>query len=374
MIFLECLRANWLTTIIGFLLLIAGTTILVWNEGRAVNKILALDEALNDAITVRADEQYERFYEEKLIHLNGPITTGEPLTESDYNIMVQAVKLKRRVQMYQWVEETVDRNFGETVSTIDADERTYYYSREWRDQLIDSRSFYIRNAHENPKSFPIESKVQIAGKVHIGQYLLGAELKNRFQKFVEVTADTRPDDPQIKLHSGIYYHCNDIWNPEVGDVRIQFYYAGLEGSSYTVIGKLENGKIVPYETTFGRKILLIFNGELDLDEAIKIEHKTQRNITWGFRFFGWALLFFSATCSAAIMRHLVNENRFLLALVPDPTFPVSTNICVSFSLALVITSIAWIFHRPWLGGGLLFAAVSPFLYCARSFLHYQRLD
>lgn len=66
-----------------------------------------MDEALNDAATVSGERPYDKTYEGSLVHLSGPIVTGEPLTEPDYNIQVQAVKLKRRVQMYQWVEEYV---------------------------------------------------------------------------------------------------------------------------------------------------------------------------------------------------------------------------------------------------------------------------
>uniref|UniRef100_A0A182P8V7 Transmembrane protein 43 homolog n=1 Tax=Anopheles epiroticus TaxID=199890 RepID=A0A182P8V7_9DIPT len=371
----EAIKSRWVTTLFGTVLLLAGSVVLIWNEGRTIRILLSLEEALNDAVTVSADAPYEKQYEGRLIHLNGALSTGEPLTEPDYNIQVQAVKLKRRVQMYQWVEESVETRFGESVATVETEERTYFYSREWRDQLVDSRSFYIRSGHHNPTSFPIDSTVHVSEHVHVGPYELGAVAKDRFRTFQEVTSDTRPEDPSVRMHSGLYYHCNDIWNPEIGDIRIQFAYAGLEGSYVTVVGKLEGGKIVPYESTHFRKVLLLEPGEHSLSEIFRFEHQQQRMTTWGIRFIGWALLFFATICTATIMQHLAREHRLLRMFLPDTNSTLSTNVMMSFSLALVIVSIAWIVHRPWLGGGLLFAAMSPLLYCARGIMgSYQRMD
>lgn len=113
---------------------------------------------------------------------------------------------------------------------MQTEDRTYYYTTDWKDRLIDSTGFYIRSGHHNPTKFAIESRIQIADHVNIGYYELGDAVKSRVTDFIELTSDSRPDDASVKLHSGLYYHCNDIWNPEVGDLRVQFSFAGLEGT------------------------------------------------------------------------------------------------------------------------------------------------
>lgn len=76
-------------------------------KGRAVNNAMSLDEAMSNVYIANAKEPIDSSLEGRLIHITGKLTTGEPLTEPDYGIQVLAVKLKRRVQMYQWIEEEV---------------------------------------------------------------------------------------------------------------------------------------------------------------------------------------------------------------------------------------------------------------------------
>lgn len=58
-----------------------------------------------ESIDVHTKDEAER-YEGRVVHIIGPLRILEPISEPDYNIHVQAVKLRKRVQMYQWIEET----------------------------------------------------------------------------------------------------------------------------------------------------------------------------------------------------------------------------------------------------------------------------
>lgn len=87
---------------------------------------------------------------------------------------------------------------------------------------MDSDHFYIRTGHQNPKEMPIKSQVQIADEVKIGVFTLGTELKKKFSDFVEITSDERPERKDIKMHSGLYYHSADLWNPQVRSLQEMF--------------------------------------------------------------------------------------------------------------------------------------------------------
>lgn len=123
-----------------------------------------------------------------------------------------------------------ETTYGQSADIIDTESKTYYYTMDWRDRIVDSSLFHMRMGHENPKVFPIKNRVQIATHVNIGNFEMGADAKSDIKNFIEITSDTRPDDPSIKLHSGLYYHCNDVFNPEIGDIRLQFLTAGVEGN------------------------------------------------------------------------------------------------------------------------------------------------
>lgn len=124
-------RESWLTAIIGSIMFATGMCLLFWNEvfeqyllqsyclivdnftyvfsvrpfqGRAVKVAHSLNEALHNVVVLPNSMAPSPEYDGRLVHLSGPLQVSEPLTEPDYGIVMSSVKLKRRVQMYQWVE------------------------------------------------------------------------------------------------------------------------------------------------------------------------------------------------------------------------------------------------------------------------------
>lgn len=345
-------RHSWPAVVFGCIGLLSGTVLIVWNEARAVMTTKSLEESISAVTKIFPDETVDSATIGKLIYTTGPITVQEPLTEMEYGISVQAVKLKRRVQMYQWIEEE-----SQIVNANgDISDTSYYYYTDWKDKLIDSSSFEMSVGHWNPKEMPIKSQVQVSENVRLGNYILGYELKNKFSNYIEITSDERPERRDIKLHFGLYYHAQDLWNPEVGDIRIQFSYAGHDSEVITVVGKLDDTQtIVPYKTKAGLDILILKLGLLSIEEVFAQEHAYNRVQSWLYRVAAWFLLYMGCICLGNITQIIVYRFRILRDLLP--TTNSSLKMTISVSLFLLVTALAWIWYRPILGMGLVVATL-----------------
>lgn len=236
-------------------------------------------------------------YEGKLLHVIGYLRVQEPISEANYNLVVQSVRLKKIVQMYQWHEDYTENKFSEGDETA----RNYYYFKDWNEQIVDSRSFHSFG-HQNPRQLPMHSKIMTADRAYIGNFEISEEAKELFNEWTDVTSDTRPDDSYIKMHLGWYFHVDDVFEPSVGDTRVKFQFSGLEGTAYTIVGKLTNGKIQPYKSRLKKKIILLAKGELTIDDIFSNEHYVVRKKTWIVRLFGFALIFFGVISTESLLK------------------------------------------------------------------------
>ena len=74
---------------------------------------------------------------------------------------------------------------------------------------------------------------------HVAGYLVTDDLRRLLTKFTVFASDERPADRSIKLHGDIFYHCDNIEAPAVGDIRVQFSYAGKSGDTVSWEGEGE---------------------------------------------------------------------------------------------------------------------------------------
>lgn len=77
---------------------------LAFSQKRAVESSCVYHEGVNSVVELNTAHDLSAVNEGRLVHVSGYLSLSEPLQDEPYGVSIRAVKLKRRVQMYQWVE------------------------------------------------------------------------------------------------------------------------------------------------------------------------------------------------------------------------------------------------------------------------------
>ena len=160
----------------GFLLFIAGTALLWWNEGRAVKTEKMLEEAGSAYVEMENPNKKDASLDGELICGTAMATTEDSLTDAQFGIGAKAISIRRSVEYYQWVEheqsKSEDKLGGKQVTTT-----TYTYSKQWVSSPIQSSQFHDP-AYQNKNMVltTIEDEQQYAENVSFGAYKLPESL------------------------------------------------------------------------------------------------------------------------------------------------------------------------------------------------------
>eukprot|EP00092_Neocalanus_flemingeri_P010419 GFUD01011230.1.p1 GENE.GFUD01011230.1~~GFUD01011230.1.p1 ORF type:complete len:402 (+),score=104.11 GFUD01011230.1:139-1344(+) len=355
---------SWPLSILGILLVLGGSSLLFWNEGRAIKTSLSLEEGLREIIVPETLNILFEGNNNKLVLVGGPLAIKNSLKEDFYGISINAVKLMKVVQMYQWKEKENTKKHtsvnadGEHVTHV---EKTYSYSKDWVDHHIDSATFQRTDGHHNPSKefWPAESKIETNTLVKIGSFELGPTLKEKFTNYKPVTSDQLPPSNQVKMSNGVYYHSRSVWEPDIGDYRVQFSYAGRQGEEFTVVGKQSGQEIVPYQAETGEELFILHTGLRGAGEVFMTEHYHNRTWTWIYRLAGWFSSFLGLLC----VSHLL---ELVLDLYPTVRNMVTLGVTslpfsVSITLTLTIIGVGWGWYRPIVGLALLVMGLLPYM-------------
>lgn len=343
--------------VVGALMIFGGIALLFWGEGRAVKRAKALDEGSGMVISVDAAAPGAP-NEGKLVHFTGVADSFEPLTDQDFGVEVQALKLHRRVEMYQWTE---DSETEERKKVGGATERvtTYTYSKKWSSRAVDSSHFNRPDGHQNPGSMPVESRSISADPVVVGDWILGPRFVGKLsqQERLRVGADelrrARTDlADRLQAVDGGFYLGADPSSPQVGDVRIRF--AQTPNATISVVGRQRASTLVPYTAKVGGDIALLAYGTQTADEMFQAAKAGNAGLTWILRGLGFLIIMIGFSTVLKPLAVAADVIPFLGNLA-ERGIGIAAFMLAAL-VALVTIAIGWIFYRPLLGIVLLIAA------------------
>ena len=124
---------------LGIVLFLAGTALLWWNEGDFVATGDALTEAQATTQELGDISKLNPAMNGKLVHATGPTETKDVLVDPVFDVKVQGIRLLRKVEYYQWKEQSRTekrQKLGGGEETV----TTYTYEQGWTGSPVDSRT------------------------------------------------------------------------------------------------------------------------------------------------------------------------------------------------------------------------------------------
>jgi Leucine-rich repeat (LRR) protein len=280
---------NWLLAKIAFFLgsflALAGLALLGWSEYSGVKKAQSLEQGANTVASISADK-VEPGNEGKLVHVVGPATTKEMLTDPEFELSVNAIRLSRKIEMHQWQEKKESKKKDkETIVT-------YSYDRVWSGKLIDSSRFNNKG-QINPAGMPFEDKTWQAKEVSCGAFALAPTLIDKIrgdERFPVTDAAKGKLPDRVTVSEGLFYQGADPNNPNIGDAKIE--YKATKPGTITVLAKQAGNGLQPYQESDGNTIEEVRTGTLTAQEIIESAKSGHAFLTWILRAIAFMILAF----------------------------------------------------------------------------------
>jgi Transmembrane protein 43 len=345
------------SVLVGLLFFVVSFPLLFWNEARAVKTARSLSEGAGAVVSVAAD-RVDPGNEGKLVHTSGAVTMAAPVVDPDLGVKAQAIKLVRKVEMYQWREKQQSqtrKKLGGGTETV----TTYTYDKAWLPTVVSSSSFREPNGHENPSSMPLGSATTVADPVHLGAFKLSRAQLDKLDETEPLRVDQPPAGPlsqdsraPLKLADGGYYRGADPTSPQLGDVRIHFEI--VNPKTVSTVGVQTGDTFAPYQASAGGTVLLVEAGDHGAAEMFKAAQSANQTLTWVLRAVGWLLMFFGLLLIFKPISTLGDVVPLVGGMLGAGLGLFS--LLLASALSLVVIAIAWVYARPLLGIGLLVLA------------------
>lgn len=373
----------------GLLLFLIAFPLLFWNEGRAVKRAKALETGAGAVVSVQADK-VDPANEGKLVHVTAKADTKDVLTDPLFKISSTAIRLERRVEMYQWKQnessKTEKQLGGGTKKTT-----VYTYEKVWSDKPVNS-AYFKETGHENP-GFPFESEKLRANHVTLGDFLLNDSLVDRLgdSRKLPVPADYKLPATLSGKSDAAYVHVSRkssapsqvsqeqpadnagdaaLTEPAIGDLRISWY--AVVPHEVSIVAR-QTGKTFSAYPVGSESILLIADSVQSAEAMFQSAQSANSAMTWFLRIAGLVMMYVGLSCVLRPLSVLMDVIPFLGDLIGAGISLIS--FLIALPCTLVTIAVAWIYYRPLLGIGLLVvaAALIVFLFRKKAESHKRRI-
>ncbi|MDD2745723.1 MAG: TMEM43 family protein [Candidatus Gracilibacteria bacterium] len=327
--------------IIGPLIIILSIWLLWSNEIRSVNVSNGLEEGAKAVVSLTSPEARPES-EGKLIHTSGVLDTTALLRDDIFGVEQKALRLDRKVEMYQWTEKkssSSNDNLGGSQTTT----TTYSYEKKWTDAKVNSSNFHTPTDHTNPEEWKYTSSTIFAtdakiGNIAVGQTFLGQlKAETTFTTFSPSFSLSGTKVENTSIYIGV-----DSAIPQVGDIRIRYSYTPV--GTMSIIGKLMNQAVIPYTTKTNTTIALITPGTVEASSMFATSQANNTLTTWMLRGAGMILMFAGFSVFFQIISILTKFLPILSVMVEWGLGLVS--FCLTLLLGGTIIAIAWFAARP----------------------------
>lgn len=347
----------------GVGMFIVGFPVLFWNEGNTVKTRKALEEGEGACVSVQSNAKVDPANEGKLVHLTGRADTKDVLADEAFGVSTTAIRLDRKVEMYQWQEEKhvkKEKNVGGSETTT----TTYTYKMGWSSSAVDSSAFKEAGHDNPPMEFAAERKV--AQNVTFGAFRLNqgqVESIGGAQPYMVPTNTVCPI-PRALVRGNVIYVPNAetrnnpnntrdvVAMPRLGDVRVEYTY--VEPHDVSVVAQQKGDTFVAYTARNGKKLQMLSDGVKEAAEMFADAQQANAIMCWVIRLVGFLLMFFGLQKVFRPFAVLGDVLPVLGSIVGMGTGVIS--FFIALPCALVTIAIAWLVYRPVLGVALLVAA------------------
>lgn len=373
----------------GIILFFAATALLWWNEGRAVKQSDAIKDAESSYVEMDNPNKLDPSLDGELVYATCLATTKEILEDPDFGVKANAINMARKVEFYQWQEES-DSHSEDKLGGAQETTTTYTYKVGWTHRPVNSDEFkdpaykgknsVLANVEDgqwsaqevtfgayNLPEFAISSlradeqlQVEVAeDQLKQWEKKLNPNAKNIAKQSIDMVAAAQNDTnvvvkdtvevpkmtfetEYIHVGSNQIYLGKDPSKPQIGDVRISYYKCSPTKCS--LIAKVKGNTFARYKAKNGKMFAMVEKGVRDSDEMIQGAKDANSFWTWVLRIFGLFLLY-------TALRMLLGFPEMLLKVVPFLSTILGIGVgIVCFLITVIwgglIIALAWFFYRP----------------------------